>query len=78
MQVYIFVSSTASEVAGLTGNRTGDDLPAYLAPWLFRGSTFMPEADPRPDTVTIRAAIIQGRQCLVPARFFPSPNTPTR
>jgi hypothetical protein len=60
----LFVSSIDSEVAGLTGNRTGDDLPAYLAPWLFRGSTFMPEADPRPDTVTICAAIIQGANVL--------------
>jgi hypothetical protein len=71
MQVYIFVSSANPEVAGLTGSRTGDDLPTYLAPWLFRGSTFMPEGDPRPDAATIRAAIIQGRQCLVAARFFP-------
>jgi hypothetical protein len=71
MLVYMFLSRTDSKVVGLTGSRTGDDLPAYLAPWLLHGSTFIPEGDPRPDAVTIRAAIIQGRQCLVPARFFP-------
>ena len=71
MLVYMFLSRTDSKVVGLTGSRTGDDLPAYLAPWTFCGSTFMPEGDPRHDAAVIRETVGRGGHCLAPVGFIP-------
>ena len=48
MQVFMFISKTDPKVIGLVGDKTGDALPANLAPWRFYGPTWVPEGDPRP------------------------------
>jgi hypothetical protein len=71
MQVYMFTSQTDRNVVGLVGDKAGDGLPAHLAPWRFRGSTCVPEDDPRLEAATVRAAISRGLGCLVPVESFP-------
>ena len=67
----MFTSKTDPKVVGLVGDKTGDALPAYLAPWRFYGSTLVPEGDSRLDSAAVRAAISRGQGCLVPAGSFP-------
>jgi hypothetical protein len=71
MQIYMFASKVDRNVVGLTGDKTGADLPAYLAPWAFRGSTLMPEGDPRRDAAAIREVVGRGGHCLAPIEFVP-------
>jgi hypothetical protein len=71
MQVYMFASKVDRNVVGLTGDKTGRGLPAYLAPWTFRGSTLMLEGDPRRDAAAIRETVDRGGHCLAPIKVIP-------
>ena len=72
VQVSMFMSTVYPQVMRLTGaDKTGGNLPTYLAPWRLYGSTWMPKGDTRPEAATIRAVVADGGYCLIPTGLVP-------